>query len=147
MTPGPFEIGRSRLAWAATGLLPAAWFLLLFNLLSARSDEVLGPRALPLEYAASRSETLTLELMLGVIEVVLLTLVLQPWRRSPLWPRALAAFVLFLPWTLLAFAIGLHAGLMSEAHTMWRLGIVGVIGGVILISGLRSFIHRGRAAR
>ena len=129
-----------------TALLPSAWVLLLFNLLSARNEEVIGPRALPLEYAASRSETLSTELVIGAIEVMLLTVVLQPWRQTPLWPRAMAAFALFLPWTAFAFAIGLHAGLMSETHTMWRLGVLVVIGVVIVVSGLRSVIRRRHAA-
>jgi hypothetical protein len=139
-------MARSRLALVKTGLLPPAWVLLLFNLLSARNEEVLGPRALPLEYAASRSETLSLELVIGAIEVTLLTVVLQPWRQHPLWPRAMAAFALFLPWTVLAFAIGLHAGLMSETHTLWRLGILVVIGVVTVVSGLSSLIRHRRAA-
>ncbi len=138
-------MARSRLTWLTSALLPAAWFLLLFNLLSARHEEVAGPRGLPLEYAAKRSETLFNELAIGAIEVALLTLVLQPWRQSPLWPRAIAAFTLFLPWTLLAFAIGMHAGLMSSAHTMWRLGILAGIGAVFVVSGLRSLIRRRRA--
>jgi hypothetical protein len=104
-----------------------------------------GPRALPLEYAASRSETLSLELVMGAIEVAVLTAVLQPWRQRPLWPWGIAAFALFLPWTLLAFAIGMHGGSMSVAHTMWRLGILGAIGVVSVLSGLRALIRRGRA--
>ena len=53
----------------------------------------------------------------------MLTLIIQPWRQGSLWPWAIGAFALLLPWTGLAFAIGMHAGLMSEAHTLWRLGI------------------------
>jgi len=58
----------------------------------------------------------------------------------------MAAFALFLPWAVFAFAIGLHPGLMSETHTVWRLGILVGIGVVIVVSGLRSFIRRRRAA-
>jgi hypothetical protein len=145
MTAFSFDSARSLFAWVKSGLLPSAWVLLLFNLLSARNEEMLGPRALPPEFAASRSETLSLELVIGAIEVTVLTVVLQPWRQRPLWPWGIAGFALFLPWTLLAFAIGLHGGSMSVAHTFWRLGILVVIGGVSVLSGLRALIRRGRA--
>ena len=76
----------------------------------------------------------------------MLTVVLQPWRKRPLWPWGIAVFALFLPWTIFAFAIGLHGGLISSAHTFWRLGILAVIGVVSALSGVRALIRRGGAS-
>jgi hypothetical protein len=118
--------------------------MLYFDLQAARTAEVVGPRGLPLEYAAGRAELLSNELVVGAIEVGLLILVLQPWRRGLLWARAMAAFALFLPWTILAFAIGMHAGPISSTHTEWRVSILGVIGVVMVVSGLLALVRRHR---
>jgi len=146
MTPSSFDTARSVLGWVATALMPVAWVVLYLDLQAARIQEVVGPRGLPLEYAAGRAELLSNELVTGAIEVGLLILVLQPWRRGLLWARAMAAFALFLPWTILAFAIGMHAGPIGSTHTEWRLIILGVIGVVMVVSGLFALVGHHRKA-
>ena len=146
MTSSPFETARSWFGWVATVLLPAAWVWLYFDMQAARIEEVEGPRGLPLKYAAGRAEMLNNELVIGAIEVGLLILVLQPWRRGLLWARAMGAFALFLPWTILAFAIGMHGGPISSTHTEWRLSILGVIGIVAVVSGVFALVRHHRKA-
>jgi len=52
----------------ATALMPVAWVVLYFDLQAARIQEVVGPRGLPLEYAAGRAELLSNELVTGAID-------------------------------------------------------------------------------
>jgi len=119
--------------------------VLLVNLFWVRHQDAVGPRGLAYGQGANLSSNLFIELAIGAIEVAVLTAVLQPWLQGPIWRRALVALALFLPWLFFAFAIGMHAGSMSSAHTLWRLCIAVMIGAVAFVSGFRSLIRR-RAA-
>lgn len=125
-------------------LLPAAWIILVCSMLWVRHTDAVGPRALSPASEANLLSNLFREIAIGAIEVLFLIAILRPWIEGPIWPRATAAFVFFLPWVVFAFATGMHAGSMNSVHTIWRIDVALAIGAVAIVSALRSFRRRRR---
>jgi hypothetical protein len=75
---------------------------------------------------------------LGAFEVLGLLVVLRPWSYRRSWGRALVALALFVPWTLVAAMLGMHAGSINGAHLLWRAGIVLVLLCLTIISGYEA---------
>jgi hypothetical protein len=53
------------------------------------------------------------------VETGALYLILRPWSYAASWKRALSAFVLFVPWTMLGGFGTIHAGRVASYHFLW----------------------------
>jgi FtsH-binding integral membrane protein len=131
----------SKQLWRAV-ILPVAWVVLTGEMVWVRHRDPFGRSPTHPGYGENLPGDLPSALLFSAIEVVVLSAILQPWRITPLWPRALATFAVFAPWSLFAMAMGMHAGSIDAAHTMWRFGIVLALGVVLLVSGVRALAHR-----
>ena len=127
--------------WRAA-VLPATWLFLAGDMLWVRYRDPFGRSPTHPGYGENLPGDLPWALFISAVEIAVLGAVLQPWSAKPLWPRAIAAFALFAPWSLFAMAMGMHAGSIDAAHTMWRFGLVLAIGAALLVSGGRALGRR-----
>jgi hypothetical protein len=133
------------------GLLAVAPFLAGLGALAAtmllalrRDPYVVDPERR--EYGQNWPGDLSTELWFGVAELLVLFLILRPWSYRRSWGRALLALVVFIPWTLFAAMLGMHAGSINGAHLVWRAGVVLVLLVLAAISGYEAARAR-RAGR
>jgi hypothetical protein len=80
------------------------------------------------------------------IETALLVAILRPWSFAHSGGRLVLALAVFVPWTLLSLAVGMHAGPIAQRHDLWLLLVcVGLAGGLVALSGTRR--RAGHAAQ
>lgn len=116
-------------------ILPTAWIVLVGAMVWARYRDPFGRSPTHPGYGENLPGDLPWALVTSAVEIVVLTAILQPWSVRSLWPRALTAFALFAPWSLFAMMMGMHAGSIDAAHSMWRIGLALALGGALLVSG------------
>lgn len=85
-------------------------------------------------------------IVVSLVELAVLHLVLQPWKRerSGLW--VLFALVLLVPWTLMSAIACMHAGGIAFIHLAWLLLVVFALVGALVASGVNA-VARARAER
>ncbi len=92
---------------------------------------------------ASHPGDLTHFLLVGAVELAVLTAVLRPWSYRHAPGRALLALGLWTPWALFALMVCMHCGPIGGALALWRLAMVGALSITLIV----SLIGRWRAGR
>jgi hypothetical protein len=87
-------------------------------------------------------------LVASLVEVAVLYVAVQPWRKDGrTWLRVLAVLVPLVPWTLFSGVLCMHAGGIVAIHFLWLLAVVLVLVGALTISGAAAVARRWPASR
>lgn len=78
-------------------------------------------------YGHNHAGALTDGLLFSLAELILVGLILRPWSYRQSWGRAVAAWVAFVPWTLMAMMMTMHAGGVLLIHFVWLLALTTVL--------------------
>jgi hypothetical protein len=83
-------------------------------------------------------------IVVTAIELGVLYLILQPWKRdrSGLW--IVLALVMLVPWTLFSGMLCMHAGGIFAIHFFWLSFVAVALVGALLASGVNALSGRGR---
>src|SRR5262245_61180102 len=129
-----------------TALLPLSWVALFANMTWLRYMRPFGRSAEHPGYGENHPGDLPMAYAISATEVAILLAITRPWSRDPIWRRALAALLLFGPWTVVWIAAGMHAGSIESAHVLWRLAITLGLIVTVLVSMIRHAYYRVTAA-
>jgi hypothetical protein len=96
-------------------LLPAA-ITLLAVMMWPRADRFDSTRQ---HYGYDWPGDLSSTIRMAAVEIVVLYGILRPWSYDRSWRRAAVAWLVLLPWSVLLFAVIMHAGPTRAGHTLW----------------------------
>jgi hypothetical protein len=78
------------------------------------------------------------------VEVLVLWLLLRPWKPGSLAPRLLLAAALLAPYGGLRVISGMHAGPSAAAHDLWLIGVwIALLAAALLLAARSSTKHHG----
>ncbi|WP_414496642.1 hypothetical protein [Stenotrophomonas maltophilia] len=84
--------------------------------------------------------------LLGTVELVVVALIVRPWRLKRLWLRLLIAFALLLAWSVPWMLSAMHQPPVHGTHLLWLLlldvGLLLALCLVPLVSAWRTLRHR-----
>lgn len=78
-------------------------------------------------YGHNHAGALTDGLLFSFAELILVGVILRPWSYRQSWGRAVAAWIAFVPWTLMAMMMSMHAGGVFLIHFVWLLALTTVL--------------------
>lgn len=130
--------------WVKNFGLLGLWLMFVYLMLKDYAYDPYDPNRLGTSaYGHNAENSLRVVLPLSAIELVVLYLILQPWSYRRSWWRALMAFALAAPWTLLCMMASMHAGGVVMLNWMW-LFVVDVILLVVTIVSLITWSIKRR---
>ncbi len=125
---------------AAIWALAAAW-MVLDGLRDPYDPALEGTR----RYGHNHPGALREGLLASLVELAVLYVVLQPWRKSGrAWLRVLAMLVPLVPWTLFSGVLCMHAGGIVAIHFLWLVVVVLVLVGALAASAGAAVARRWR---
>jgi hypothetical protein len=126
-------------------LLPAAALVLAAALVRAQGQGPPDPGQS--RYGTNWPGDLRLVLIEAAIELAVLLIILQPWSYARSAVRAVCACVVFLIWTFMALAVGMHGGPIIGAHILWLMLMTIGLMVLVCVSGVARWRGRRRRAR
>lgn len=121
----------SRSPWRHTSL-PAAWVVGALFIAWSASRGPFDPAARA--YGANWPGDVRRAVVELTFEVAALYAILRPTSYAASWKRALAAFLLFLPWTILGGLGTMHGGRIASYHFLWQLLVSVALFGTTILS-------------
>jgi hypothetical protein len=96
-----------------------------------------------LAYGHNHQGALRDGLLGSLVELALLYVVVQPWKKGGrTWLRVLVALLLLVPWTLFSGVMCMHAGGIVVIHFLWLLAVVVALVGALAASGGAAVARR-----
>jgi hypothetical protein len=94
-------------------------------------------------YGHNHESALRDGLLVSLVELAVLCVVLQPWKKGGRsWLRLLAMLIFLVPWTLFSAMLCMHAGGIAMIHLLWLLAVVLVLVAALVVSGAAGILRR-----
>lgn len=108
--------------------LPLFWLVAVIAMIAGYWSDPYSPlREGTRAYGHNHEGALTQGLLFVTVELIVVALIVRPWSYRQSWGRAVAAWVVFVPWTAMAMMLTMHAGNVLAIHFLWLLALSTVL--------------------